>query len=161
MTIAMKLIQRRLPLYQQYPLPPRLITMSLARKVGQLHELNEPRRTIAANLAHYGYGASVGSIFGLFAPRNLAASALAGAGYGLLVWAISYLGLLPALELYPSATIAPRRRNMLMVVAHLIWGATLGAICALFQRRVILARRHPERSEGSRRFDVDASLRSA
>ena len=52
---------------------------------------------------------------------------LAGACYGLAVWAGSYLGLLPALGVLKPATEHPVRRIALMIAAHLVWGAALGA----------------------------------
>jgi hypothetical protein len=45
-----------------------------------------------------------------------------------MVWAASYLGLLPALRLLPPATNHPRHRTALMIAAHLVWGSALGAI---------------------------------
>jgi hypothetical protein len=53
---------------------------------------------------------------------------VSGIGWGLFVWAGSYLGLLPALDLHEPATQHPAERNILMIVAHIIWGATLGAL---------------------------------
>ena len=55
-------------------------------------------------------------------------AAAAGAGFGLLVWTVSYLGLMPALDLHPPATRDTARRNLLMIVAHLVWGATAGVV---------------------------------
>jgi uncharacterized membrane protein YagU involved in acid resistance len=46
---------------------------------------------------------------------------------GLAVWTGSYLGWVPALGILPPATEHPWRRNVMMIVAHLVWGMTLGA----------------------------------
>ena len=51
-----------------------------------------------------------------------------GVGYGLAVWAGSYLGFLPALGLHPPATRESPGRNVMNIGAHLVWGATLGAV---------------------------------
>jgi putative membrane protein len=51
-----------------------------------------------------------------------------GSLYGLLVWTASYLGWLPAVGILAPATRHPARRNALMIVAHLIWSATLGLL---------------------------------
>ena len=40
----------------------------------------------------------------------------------------SDLGWIPALGILPSATGHPWRRNLIMIVAHLIWGGALGVL---------------------------------
>jgi hypothetical protein len=42
------------------------------------------------------------------------------------VWAGSYLGLLPAAGILPSATRDYPERNAVMIGAHVVWGAALG-----------------------------------
>jgi uncharacterized membrane protein YagU involved in acid resistance len=129
MTAAMKLAQHALPPHQRHPLPPRRITLRALRKVGlrpHIH-LNEAQRRGLTLAAHFGYGTGAGALFGLFAPRNTREAVSAGVGYGLLVWAASYLGLMPALDLHPSATRESPGRNAMMIAAHVAWGAALGA----------------------------------
>ena len=134
MTVAMVAMHRRLPARQRYALPPRRITMRAAEKAGAKRHLDETQRTGLTLLAHFGYGAAVGGLFGLVAPRQLSRSIPAGIGYGLLVWAGSYLGLLPALGLHRPATREPEQRNALMVAAHFVWGAAAGMLAPLMQR---------------------------
>jgi putative membrane protein len=134
MTVAMQWMHRRLPPPQKYPLPPRRITMRAAGKAGVRPHMDEPQRTTATLAAHFGYGTAIGSLLGAFAPKGAAKAAAAGAGFGLLVWAVSYLGLMPALDLHPPATREPARRNLLMIVAHLLWGATAGAVTAALRK---------------------------
>jgi hypothetical protein len=131
MTVAMIAMHRQLPRHQRYPLPPRRITMRALEKVGVKHRADERERTGLTMLAHFGYGASVGGLFGLLAPRDASRSIAAGIGYGLLVWAGSYLGLLPSLGLHRPATREPAERNALMIIAHAVWGAALGALAPL------------------------------
>lgn len=50
---------------------------------------------------------------------------LLGAGFGMLVWATSYLGWIPALRLSPAAPRAPKGENLMMIAAHLVFGAAL------------------------------------
>ena len=129
MTVAMRAVQASLPAAQRHPLPPRRVTMRAARKVGlRPHlQLDESERRGLTLAAHSGYGAAAGGLFGAIAPRNLPDAVSAGVGYGLLVWAASYLGLMPALGLHPPATREPAGRNLMMILAHVVWGATLGA----------------------------------
>lgn len=134
MSLAMELMHRRLPAPQRHPLPPRHITMRFAKKLGVRHRLDEPQRQALTALAHFGYGTAVGSLFGTFAPRRRAEAVAAGAAFGLLVWAASYLGLMPALDLHRPATREPAGRNALMIAAHLVWGATAGAVASSLRR---------------------------
>ena len=39
---------------------------------------------------------------------------------------MSYLGLLPALQMKTTAQQEPLQRNLLLLAAHIIWEATLG-----------------------------------
>ena len=128
MTAAMVAMHRELPAHERFHLPPRRITMRAAGKAGVSRHMGESHRTAATLAAHFGYGTAVGTLLGAFAPRGPAKAAAAGAGFGLLVWTVSYLGLMPALDLHPPATRDTARRNLLMIAAHLVWGATAGVI---------------------------------
>jgi putative membrane protein len=128
MTAAMVAMHRQLPAWQRYALPPRRITMRAASKLGLRHKMDQEHRTAATLAAHFGYGTAVGALLGAFAPRGTTKAAVTGAGFGLLVWTASYLGLMPALDLHPPATRDTTQRNALMILAHLVWGATAGAV---------------------------------
>jgi uncharacterized membrane protein YagU involved in acid resistance len=128
MTAAMVVMHRLLPAPRRYPLPPRQITMRVARMAGLRRHMDEPERTGATLAAHFGYGTAAGALYGLVA-RPLPAPALAkGLLFGLALWGVSYLGLLPATSVLRSATDHPAERNALMIAAHLVWGATLGLV---------------------------------
>jgi hypothetical protein len=142
MTLAMRAGQGALHPHERRTLPPRRVTHRALRKVGvrpHLH-LRESERHGLTLLAHYGYGTATGALFGLVAPRNLPDAVSGGIGFGLLVWAASYAGLLPALGLHPHAAREPARRNAMMIAAHVVWGAALGA-AAYGLKRVTLRRR--------------------
>ena len=129
MTVALRAAQQSLPAHQRHPLPPRRVTMRAAHKAGlRPHtSLDESHRRALTLAAHYGYGTAAGALFGTMSPRNLPDAVSAGVGYGLLVWSASYLGLMPALGLHPPATREPAGRNLMMVLAYVVWGAALGA----------------------------------
>ena len=133
MTAAMVAMHKALPAHERYPLPPRKVTMRAAKKVGMKKHLDEPQRTAATLAAHFGYGAAMGGIFALLAPRAPGRPMVKGVTWGLIVWATSYLGLLPATGLHEPATQHPRERNLLMILAHVVWGGSLGL---LLSRRV-------------------------
>jgi|SRR5690625_4469930 len=114
MTAAMRHLFSRLPDRERYPLPPREIPDAL--------EPSPPaagNRALKTLLAHLGYGGLAGAVFALLPQRPK------GLLYGPAVWAISYLGWLPGLQILRSARHHPSRRNGLMLIAHLVWGATL------------------------------------
>lgn len=126
MTLAMAWWKRWLPGRERYPLPPREITVSLAHRLGLLKHMDEPQRTAATSIAHFGYGAATGALYGVSASRLRLPAPLKGIGYAMLVWLSSYMGWLPALAVLAPASQHPARRNALMIGAHLVWGATMG-----------------------------------
>lgn len=140
MTVAMMLMQRWFAPRHYGPLSPRQVTDNLTSILGlpQKTQAQHDRLTLAA---HYSYGAAVGMLYPLLNSLPLPV-VLTGAWHGLLVWAGSYLGLLPSTGLLDSATERPRRRNLLMITAHLIWGISLGAVYGLTGRAMRLKSEH-------------------
>jgi hypothetical protein len=124
MTGTMKLGSKLLPIHQKYSLPPRQITSRVSRWAGVWGHLDRNERWMATWAAHYAYGAAAGAIYSLLT-RGRRQNALTGMGFGLLVWGGSYLGLLPSLNIMQPASRHPKERNLLMIVAHLVWGASL------------------------------------
>ena len=113
MTSAMRRLHRRLPEAERYPLTPREIVDSAA----EVEE--EPGRDLTT-LSHFAYGAGCGALIAAVNPRPGAAE---GAGAGVAVWLASYMGWIPAVGLLKPATRHPARRNLLMIVVHIVWGA--------------------------------------
>ena len=66
-------------------------------------EVPKIAETVAANALHFSYGASGGALYALLRPKseNLI---LEGAALGTAIWAIGYLGWLPAVGLLPPPT---------------------------------------------------------
>lgn len=127
MTVAMELMHRQLPSSEQYPLPPREITMAAAAEAGVHHRMEEPEKMGATLTAHFAYGAACGAVFSTLLDKRIPGNpALKGAGFGLAVWTVSYLGLLPAMGILRSAAEHPVRRNALMIAAHGVWGVVAG-----------------------------------
>jgi hypothetical protein len=126
MTAAMVLWHRRLPVRERYPLPPREITGEVAERAGI--PLTPAAMTAATLVAHFACGGGAGGLYGALPTRRLGPPALAGTAPGLVVWVLSYFGLLPALGLLRPATRHPARRNALMLGAHSVWGICLAAL---------------------------------
>jgi hypothetical protein len=78
-----------------------------------------------AVVAHLAFGAGTGAAYAL-APR-VGPPVLRGVLTGLSVWAVSYQGWIPALGILPKASEDRPARPAVMVTAHLVYGAVLGA----------------------------------
>ena len=128
------------------PLPPRQITARTLAMLGLRPESNTTEEVLTV-LNHFAYGASMGGIYGTLSRRQSAqrqstlSAAATGVVYGLGVWAGSYLGWLPATGLYRSATEDSPERNVRMVVAHVVWGGTLGIVTEMTGRLIAKATR--------------------
>jgi uncharacterized membrane protein YagU involved in acid resistance len=131
MTLAMRAMHDELPPEEQYPLPPRKVTMRVAEEAGVKDELDEDERTQLTLVAHFGMGTVMGALYGPVSRLIPLPEPVAGAAFGLAVWAGNYLGLLPALGLLRPPTEHPPRRVGLMIVAHLVWGAAAGIALGL------------------------------
>ncbi len=81
MTAVMGAGYRALPAGERYSLPPRQITMSLARSAGVAESMDNSDRTVATAVAHFGYGAAMGGIYGLLT-HSESRSAATGAVLG-------------------------------------------------------------------------------
>ena len=118
MTSAMRRGHRRLPSEERYPLTPREIIDSGAEQIGTTLP-NEAAKDITT-AAHFAYGAAMGA---LIAAANPDPGRKTGAAAGLAVWLASYMGWIPAVGTLEPATKHPARRNLVMIGAHLVWGA--------------------------------------
>lgn len=146
MTVVMEALRRQLPHTERHALPPRHVTSRASHRAGLgRHLAGGARRTGVTLVAHFAYGGAAGSLFGPLARLTGLSPTLVGVGYGLVVWCVSYLGLLPAAALFPPATDVSPRRNALMIAAHLVWGAALGALTG--------SRLAPDEPEAGASFD--------
>jgi len=134
MTIFMLATQRFLPKRQQYRLPPEMITSELAHRAHVRHHLNKQLILGATTVSHFGYGAAMGAAYGPLHKRVPLPTIAQGVLFGLVVWAASYLGLLPLLGISASGDREPLRRNLMMIAAHIVWGASMGAMARLLFR---------------------------
>src|SRR5436190_19716884 len=128
MTLVMEAMHRLLPPQERYPLPPRQVTMRAAEEARVKDDLDEDERQGLTLAAHFGMGTALGALYGCARHALPLRGPLAGAAFGLAAWAGNYLGALPALGLLRPATEHPPRRNALMIAAHLVWGAAVGAL---------------------------------
>ena len=129
MTTYWEMMHTRLPGEPPRPLPPREVTEALAVKAGVSRQLSERDVEWLSMAAHVGYGALTGAIFGTIAPRG-GRAITSGMLFGLGVWAVSYLGWLPASGVRHSPRWDMPARTALIVTSHLVWGAAAGLMLA-------------------------------
>ena len=128
MTVFMLLTQRFLPRGQRYALPPEIITEELAHRAHVRHHMNKQLILGATMVSHFGYGAAMGALYSPLGKRVPLPSIVKGILFGLLVWAASYLALLPMAGMSESGHREPVRRNLMMIAAHVVWGFATGAM---------------------------------
>ena len=128
MSLSMLIGWTLLPRHEKYHLPPRLITEEITERLGIEDQASEGQLIAATVASHFGYGAFFGSVYASFDENLPIASSIKGVLFGLAVWMGSYLGWLPAMDILPSATKHPLRRNLVMILAHVVWGASLGKL---------------------------------
>jgi uncharacterized membrane protein YagU involved in acid resistance len=115
-------------------LPPEQITRNVAKKTRLDRRLGGRTKKAVSWLSHFAFGTASGAGYSIL-PRKLGvAPPVKGTAYGLLVWALSYLGWLPAARILPSATRQSSRRNLAMIAAHVVWGATLALLVERLRR---------------------------
>lgn len=119
MTLTMRALWETLPEPERYPAPPREI---VDRTTGG--------GATATLLSHFAYGGFCGALFAASGRRRVRD----GVAFGLGVWCASYLGLLPGLGVLKPAWTYPLRRNAMMLVAHVVWGAATALVCKELER---------------------------
>jgi putative membrane protein len=128
MSISMLIGWQLLPQHEKYHLPPRMITEEIAERADIEDRLGETDLVGLTIFSHFGYGALFGGVYALYGQKLPMHDSLKGALSGVALWVGSYLGWLPAMGILSPATRHPWRRNLLMIVAHVIWGVTLGEV---------------------------------
>lgn len=109
--------------------PPERITRKVFFR-GRRRARSRGARNVVASVLHFAFGGVGGAMYGV-ARRRLpwrVNPVLTGALFGTLVWAGSYMGWVPALGLMPPAHHDRPARPIIMIAAHWIFGATLGAV---------------------------------
>ncbi len=106
--------------------PPVEISANIANRSGFLPKRRHEGIPVTWIAAHFGYGATCGVVHALVVPPLPGRTAAKGLLFGELVWAVSYLGYLPAMKLYPAADDDAPPRTIVMIVAHAVFGLVLG-----------------------------------
>ena len=129
MTMVMIYLHRQIPKKERKVIPPKQITVKVADELGVKKAIREkPEKDAASLVNHFAYGATTGALYAPIASRVDLPPLVKGASYGLAVWAASYLGWLPLMDIRQPATERPASENAMMISAHIVWGAFLGII---------------------------------
>src|SRR3954468_12174582 len=108
--------------------PPVEITENIAEQAGEDPNRQSPEFQAAWLAAHAGYGAICGIIFSAMRPALPRSDLIAGLLFGAAVWGVSYISLMPSLNLYPSAQDDSNQRQVVMIAAHAVFGMSLASI---------------------------------
>lgn len=106
--------------------PPKKITKHAEQQTG-VNPHAMPQETFDASwvAAHVGYGAMVGVVYAMVRRVLPKSPVVRGLIYGEAVWAVSYLGVLPALGLYELPEDRTLSQTAVMLAAHAVYGVTL------------------------------------
>lgn len=126
MTLFLFEAHKSLPQKEKKALPPAMLTRAIAKKLNLDSVLTEEQKENLIFLSHLGFGGVCGSLYSLFTQKSKMHPVLTGSLFGLGVWSTSYLGWIPAMDLRPKAVRTSPERNTMMILAHLVWGASLG-----------------------------------
>jgi putative membrane protein len=134
MTLVLLIIHRLLPGWQRYALPPEEVTKELAERSDIRKHLDKPGLVGSSVITHFGYGAAMGAIYSTLTRQIALPPVLKGTLFGLVIWATSYLGWMPLANISVAAPEEPIRRNMMMIIAHIVWGSVTGLISDRLER---------------------------
>jgi uncharacterized membrane protein YagU involved in acid resistance len=122
--------------------PPVQITANVQRRLTTIEDAPEhiPEPVFQASwlLSHFGYGAGCGVLYSRLRPLLPHSLVLRGLTYGLAVWGVSYINLMPNLQLYPPVREDRLSRTAVMIAAHVVYGVAL----AVLERQLVRQNSH-------------------
>jgi hypothetical protein len=119
--------------------PPKQITASAAKRAGVDPDPSPEAFTAGWIAAHFGYGAACGAVYALAKPVLPSAPPIAGLVFGGAVWGVSYLGIMPALGLYPWPEDDSKSRIAVMIAAHAVFGVVTAQNEDAFSQALVTA----------------------
>lgn len=118
-------------------LPPHDIADDTVNRTAARDDVDQGGRDALGWIFHFVFGAASGAMFAVVrrVVRLPGPAALHGIPYALGIWAVSYLGWVPALGFLPPATRDEPGRPPTMILAHVVFGAITGALLERLGRR--------------------------
>lgn len=110
-------------------MPPSKIVDAALEGAGVAHSVSRTEHRALSGLAHYAFGIGAGALFGLLysqTRRVPVPAPVQGAVFATGVWLASYAGWIPALGIMPAPERDRPGRPTTMLLAHWVYGATLG-----------------------------------
>ena len=123
--------------FYRLEIAPKQITERVLDKAGLQRQTNEDEEILLTALNHWAYGTGSGILFGILRRRldlTLPGS-IQGIIFGLALWVIGYMGWVPAVGLMPAVWNQRRDRAIELVLAHVVYGATLGFSFDVMERQ--------------------------
>jgi hypothetical protein len=115
-------------------LPPRKLTERTLELLGARDRVGREEIDALSLVLHYLYGGATGAAYPLL-DRVPAPAPVRGVLLGLGVWGASYLGWVPASGLMEPATRHRPERNLIMILAHAVWGVAAAVIAERLMER--------------------------
>lgn len=109
-------------------LPPETITRKALAAANR--EKTSPTVKAVATAAHFAFGAAAGAAYGAMqsGDDDLPLALTKGVGFGLAVYALSYAGWMPALDILPPPQRDREDRQITLVISHVVYGAALALL---------------------------------
>lgn len=135
MTIFMRVTQLT-GLYHD-ELPPTKVTRAALDVTETEQHVSPEGETMLTGITHWLFGMVCGAIFGVLHRllRSVLPAPLHGIIFGLLVWAVSYMGWVPAAGILPQPWNQPGAHGLMPMLAHVVYGGTLGQAFDMLERR--------------------------
>lgn len=128
MTLFMLRTQRHLPEGERYALPPEILTKELADRFHISYKMSKTQLLIATTFSHFAYGATMGMLYRPIGKEDdFVPGIVKGTFFALVIWVVSYLIALPLVGMSESGKTETPLRNLMMIGAHVIWGAAMGS----------------------------------
>lgn len=122
--------------FYQKELPPTKVTQAATKTLGVEQFVSPAGETLLTGLAHWAFGMIGGAVFGVAGKTShWIPTRFGGLVFGLLVWAVSYMGWIPALRILPMPWNERGKHGSMPFIAHVIYGATLGIVVRRLEQR--------------------------
>lgn len=109
--------------------PPRRVVQEAQERVPEVDPLSDESEDVATWLSHIGFGVAMGALYGVAVRQAPPGSGVAtGTLFGLGVWAVSYLGWMPAFGVSTGTASGHPGQLPFPFAAHLVYGFTTGMI---------------------------------
>lgn len=116
-------------------IPPEEVTARVAETALDDQQIPEPVISAVWPFTHLAYGALCGVLYRCV-PRSLRPDRMGtGVVYGVGIWTANYFGYLPMLHLYPPPQRDAPARPIVMILAHMLFGAVLARLSPCPRRR--------------------------